>query len=294
MGLLATYGFADVPDDIPHESDGTPANITAALSWARRILAQRQGTTRLDTLIANRDRMLRQLENTTRTVNQALAAFDQQLDIATLENTDWRRVTLAAPNAAVGDDLRHAATTLRTTVAGLEADLRHDIKGILKTSTFIQLRRDIQQRREAAQELVRQIRATLQNVRTGVARVGVQVDWKVREDDNARQMVDLLTAPPSDEVFETMYDVLRRRMEEAGDEPGPTASPTASTTAPGTNGTSVLPTAASAPTSSNRSTPAPTPSRACPQASHAWPPCCRCSPPPGPCTPAPPTKAPAC
>ncbi|MEU7587735.1 SbcC/MukB-like Walker B domain-containing protein [Micromonospora sp. NPDC049230] len=218
MGLLATYGFADVPDDIAHEPDGTPANITAALSWARRILAQRQGTTRLDTLIGNRDRMLRQLENTTRTVNQALAAFDQQLDITTLENTDWRRVTLAAPNAAVGDDLRHATATLRTTVAGLEADLRHDIKGILKTSTFIQLRRDIQQRREAAQELVRQIRATLQNVRTGVARVGVQVDWKVREDDNARQMVDLLTAPPADQVFESMYDVLRRRMEEAGDE----------------------------------------------------------------------------
>ncbi|GAA3781319.1 hypothetical protein GCM10022225_82150 [Plantactinospora mayteni] len=218
MSLLATYGFADVPDDIPHEPDGTPTNVTAALSWARRILAQRQGSTRLDSLIGNRDRTLRQLENTTRTVNQALAAFDQQLDITTLETTDWRRVTLAAPNAAVGDDLRHAAATLRTTVAGLEADLRHDIKGILKTSTFIQLRRDIQQRREAAQELVRQIRATLQNVRTGVARVGVQVDWKVREDDNARQMVDLLTAPPSDEVFETMYDVLRRRMEEAGDE----------------------------------------------------------------------------
>ncbi len=218
MALLVTYGFADIPTDIAQNADGTPATMTAALTWARRLLAQRQGNTRLDALTTTRDRALRQLENTTRTVNLALAEFDQQLEITTLDLTDWRRVTLAAPNAAVGDDLRQAAATLRTTVTGLENDLRHDITTILKTSTFIQLRRDIQQRREAAQELVRDIRATLENVRTGVARVGVQVDWKVREDDNAREMVALLTAPPSDAIFEKMYEVLRERMEEASDE----------------------------------------------------------------------------
>jgi ABC-type dipeptide/oligopeptide/nickel transport system ATPase component len=219
VGLLVTHQFAALPDALARDSDNRPANLTAALAWARQILADKPATTaRLDTLKTSRERAQKQLETTMRSVNQALAVFDQQLDSTTLEGTEWRRITLAAPNAAVGEDLRQAAETLRATAEGLEGDLRHDIKATLKTSMFTQLRRDIQTRREAAQDLVRRIRETLTNVRTGVARVGVQVDWKVRDDDNSQQMVTLLGAPPSDEVFDQMYEILRERMEDADDQ----------------------------------------------------------------------------
>ncbi|MFI7211642.1 SbcC/MukB-like Walker B domain-containing protein [Micromonospora maritima] len=219
MCLLITHGFAEVPETLPRDSDNRPANLTAALTWSRQLLAGKPTTSaRLDTLRIARERVQKQLESTMRSVNQALAEFDQQLDSTTLEGTEWRRITLAAPNAAVGEDLRQAAETLRATAEGLERDLRQDVKATLKTSMFTQLRRDIQTRREAARELVRQIRATLENVRTGVARVGVQVDWKVRDDGNSQQMVALLKAPPSDEVFDQMYEILRERMEDAGEE----------------------------------------------------------------------------
>ncbi|MEV0941737.1 SbcC/MukB-like Walker B domain-containing protein [Micromonospora wenchangensis] len=219
MCLLITHGFAEVPQTLPRDGDNRPANLTAALTWSRQLLAGKPTTSaRMDTLRIARERVQKQLESTMRSVNQALAEFDQQLDSTTLEGTEWRRVTLAAPNAAVGEDLRQAAETLRATAEGLERDLRQDVKATLKTSMFTQLRRDIQTRREAARELVRQIRATLENVRTGVARVGVQVDWKVRDDGNSQQMVALLTAPPSDEVFDQMYEILRERMEDAGEE----------------------------------------------------------------------------
>ncbi|MER5459057.1 SbcC/MukB-like Walker B domain-containing protein [Micromonospora sp. NPDC002389] len=165
-----------------------------------------------------RGRALTTLETAVRTANHALAAFDQQVDIATLDGTDWRRVTLAATNAAVGEDLLEAVATLRATTARLEADLREDVKATLKTSMFTQLRRDIQERRELARDLVRQIRATLAGVRTGVERVGVEVDWTVRHDPDAQRMIELLIAPPSDETFNQMYEVLRQRMDDASAE----------------------------------------------------------------------------
>ena len=89
----------------------------------------------------------------------------------------------------------------------------------MKTGLFTQLQQDVQLRREAAQELVRKIRETLAGVRTGVANVGVEVDWQVRKDEDAQRMVELISQPPSDEVYEQMYTVLRQRMDEtAGEE----------------------------------------------------------------------------
>lgn len=216
MALLVTHGLASVPDGISTDDAGRPANITAALTWSRRLLAGRPGDGgRVATLTKTRDQALTALENSTRTVNGALARFDQQVDIATISGTQWRRATLAAPNATIGEDLRAAVEALRATSARLRSDLRDDVKATLKTSMFTQLRRDIQDRRELAQELVRQIRSTLAGVRTGIAKVGVEIDWVVREDADARRMVELISAPPSDETFEQMYEVLHQRMEES-------------------------------------------------------------------------------
>ncbi|UVN53061.1 hypothetical protein [Streptomyces albus] len=110
-----------------------------------------------------------------------------------IENTDWRRAVVADPGAARGEDLHTAVQALEATAGQLEDDLRADIKQTLKTSLFTRLRSDVRLRREAAQELVRKIRSTLSEVRTGVAGVGVQVEWTVREDEDAQRMVELIS-----------------------------------------------------------------------------------------------------
>ncbi|MFE6129184.1 SbcC/MukB-like Walker B domain-containing protein, partial [Streptomyces sp. NPDC056437] len=120
-----------------------------------------------------------------------------------------------------GEDVHTTVQALNATAAQLEDDLRADVKQTLKTSLFTRLQRDIQLRREAAWDLVGKIHTTLKGVRTGVADVGVQVDWGVRDDPDAQRMVHLIEQPPSDDTFEQMYDVLRQRMNEKAGEPWP-------------------------------------------------------------------------
>ncbi|MFE0043691.1 SbcC/MukB-like Walker B domain-containing protein [Streptomyces albireticuli] len=217
---LAEENLATVPEDLPTDDTGRPAHLTAGLAWARRLLADRPASAdRLATLTQNRDRALAALETSARTANTALVRFDRQVTLISIENTDWRRAVVADPGAARGEDLHTAVQALEATAGQLEDDLRADIKQTLKTSLFTRLRSDVRLRREAAQELVRKIRSTLSEVRTGVAGVGVQVAWTVREDEDAQRMVDLISQPPSDAVFEQMYAVLRQRMDEKAGEP---------------------------------------------------------------------------
>ncbi|MDT0382128.1 SbcC/MukB-like Walker B domain-containing protein [Streptomyces sp. DSM 42041] len=220
LGRLAEENLLTVPDDLPTDASGRPAHLTAGLAWARHLLSDRPASAdRLTTLTQTRDRALAALETSARTVNTALARFDRQVTLVSIEDTDWRRAIVADPGAARGEDLHAAVEALNATAGQLEDDLRADIKQTLKTSLFTRLRSDVRLRREAAQELVRKIRSTLSGVRTGVAGVGVQVAWTVREDEDAQRMVDLISQPPSDAVFEQMYAVLRQRMDEKAGEP---------------------------------------------------------------------------
>ncbi|WP_433261617.1 SbcC/MukB-like Walker B domain-containing protein [Actinosynnema sp. CS-041913] len=215
FGALVDEGFASVPDDLPRTPAGKPAHLTAALQWARRLLADHSATgDRLGALVQARSRALAQLESSVRTTSTALARFDRQVVLVTVDDTEWRRAVVADPGATRGEDLHVAVGKLEATATQLEDDLRDDVKRTLKTSLFTELRRDILVRRDAAQELVRQIRRTLDGVRTGVAKVGVQVEWNVREDEDARRMVDLISQPQSDDIFEDMYIVLKQRMSE--------------------------------------------------------------------------------
>ncbi|MEW2352989.1 SbcC/MukB-like Walker B domain-containing protein [Spirillospora sp. NPDC029432] len=222
LGRLIDERLAALPDDLPADPSGRPANLTAGLTWARRLLTDKPaGAERLNTLTQNRHRTLTALEKSIRTASTALARFNRQIILVSIEGTEWRRAVIADPDATRGEDLDQALQALHGTIAQLEADLRDDVKQTMKTGMFTKLRRDIQVRRQAAHELVRQIRHTLRGVRTGVANVGVQVAWDVREDEDARRMVDLISQKPSDETFDQMYTVLRQRMDESVGEPWP-------------------------------------------------------------------------
>ncbi|PWW60219.1 putative exonuclease SbcCD C subunit [Actinokineospora spheciospongiae] len=213
--LLVEESFAKVGDGVPVDDSGRPANLTAALTWSTRLLDdQPRGQSREDlarAVEAHRSR----LEAEAKRVSAELTRYDRQVTLQTIPRTDWRRAVVAAPEALVGEDLHTTVTTLEQTAEQLESDLRDDVKITLKTSMFTALRRDIATRRAAAQELVRQISSTLEGVRTGVARVGVKVEWAVRDDPDAKRMVGLINAIPSDDTFQQMYDVLRQRLEDA-------------------------------------------------------------------------------
>ena len=220
LSRLVEEGLARMPEDVPADVSGRPANLTAGLTWARRMLADRPaGTDRMTALTQARGKLLGQLETSVRTASAALARFGRQVTLVTIDGTDWRRAVVADPEATRGEDLHRTIEGLRKAAEQLEGDLREDVKRAMKTGLFTQLQQDVQLRREAAQELVRKIRETLAGVRTGVANVGVEVDWQVRKDEDAQRMVELISQPPSDEVYEQMYTVLRQRMDEtAGEE----------------------------------------------------------------------------
>ncbi|WP_432590511.1 SbcC/MukB-like Walker B domain-containing protein [Streptomyces sp. HD1123-B1] len=220
LGRLVDERLAVVFDDLPTDSSGRPTNLTAGLAWARRLLADAPGgTDRRATLERQRDRDLTLLEAAARKASTQLAGFDRQVTLLGIEDTPWRRAVVADPAAVRGEDVPTTVQDLKATAAQLEDDLRADIKQVLKTSLFTRLQRDIQLRRETALKLVTKIHDTLKGVRTGVAHVGVQVEWTVRNDPEAHRMVDLIGRPPSDETFEQMYDALRQRMNEKTGEP---------------------------------------------------------------------------
>ena len=220
LGRLVDEGLAAMPEDVPADTSGHPASLTAGLAWARRLLgSQPGGANRLDELTQARARAMTSLENSARNASTSLARFGRQVAVFTIEGTDWRRAIVADPESTRGEDLHTAVEGLRRAAEQLDSDLREDVKQTMRTGLFTQLQRDIQVRREAAQDLVRQIRDTLGGVRTGVASVGIDVDWAVRKDSDAKRMVELISQPPSDEVYDQMYAVLRQRMDEvAGEE----------------------------------------------------------------------------
>ncbi|MFE7927508.1 SbcC/MukB-like Walker B domain-containing protein [Streptomyces sp. NPDC057456] len=222
LSRLVDEHLATVPDDVPTDPAGRPTHLTAGLTWARRLLADTAtGPDRLTHLTRLRDRHLTTLETSARTASTALASFDRQVTLVSIEDTPWRRAVVADPAAVRGEDVHTTVQGLNATAAQLEDDLRADVKQTLKTSLFTRLQRDIQLRREAAWGLVAKIRTTLDGVRTGVADVGVQVQWGVRDDPDAQRMVHLIEQPPSDDTFEQMYDALRQRMNEKAGEPWP-------------------------------------------------------------------------
>ena len=215
MNLLVDKSIATVEEGIPTDDVGRPANLTAALAWGLRMLTAEGRSYSRDEFAKLLESRRNRLEAEAKRTSAELVRFDRQITLQTISGTDWRRAVVAAPDSAVGEDLHETVLALRHTAEQLEGDLRDDVKDTLKTSMFTALRREIATRRIAAQELVRQIRATLGGVRTGVARVGVEVDWKVKRDPDAQKMIELVGALPSDETFQQMYEVLHQRLEEA-------------------------------------------------------------------------------
>ncbi|MFE6131172.1 hypothetical protein ACFQ6Q_23385, partial [Streptomyces sp. NPDC056437] len=106
LSRLVGEHLATVPDDVPTDTKGRPAHLTAGLTWARRLLADAAGgTDRQAALTRLRDRHLTALETSARTASTALARFDRQVTLVSIEDTPWRRAVVADPAAVRGEDV---------------------------------------------------------------------------------------------------------------------------------------------------------------------------------------------
>lgn len=291
LTLLIDEDLATIADHVPADKDGQPADLAAALLWTRGLLSGHPARPdRLHVLTQSRGRALKALENNVQRTNSELVSFNRQITLPSIGDTDWRRALVADPSVIRGEDLPHAMQTLASAAAQLENDLRGDFKEAMRTGLFAELRRDIQLRRETAQELVKRITDTLAHVRTGVARVGIKVAWAVRKEPDAQRMIELLELPPSDEVFAEMYTVLRERMDHSE---GETWAERVANTFDYRNWHEweISVTHSTFSTDSGAETfrkieGRANPSIPCPPENDGWPPCCRSWLPPGRCTPA--------
>lgn len=133
LGRLTDEGLADMPEDLPAGESGHPANLQAALTWARPMLGSQPGAAdRLDALTQAHARAMTSLENSARNASTSLARFGRQVAVFTIEGTDWRRAIVADPEATRGEDLHQAVEGLRRAAEQLDSDLREDVKPNLR------------------------------------------------------------------------------------------------------------------------------------------------------------------
>ncbi|MER8182393.1 hypothetical protein [Kitasatospora sp. NPDC094015] len=85
-------------------------------------------------------------------------------------------------NSVGAKTLRQALSDLDVAITSLEDDFNEQVQTEIKGVVFSKLRKDINVRIHTAEKIVKEIRTTLTKVRTGVARVGVKLDWKPKNE----------------------------------------------------------------------------------------------------------------
>ncbi|MFJ6619914.1 SbcC/MukB-like Walker B domain-containing protein [Kitasatospora sp. NPDC091335] len=155
------------------------------------------------------------LEGRVRTVLEKLLEIRRHVTTEEDPRTGWRRVVVTehghdqeTGTASIGaKPLRQALADLDTAITSLENDFNDQVQTEIKGVVFSELRKDINVRIHTAETIVENIRNTLKNVRTGVARVGVKLEWKPKNDDPvAREALSLIRDVNHEGSFDRMYD----------------------------------------------------------------------------------------
>ncbi|WP_369182853.1 SbcC/MukB-like Walker B domain-containing protein [Streptomyces sp. Y1] len=155
------------------------------------------------------------LEGRVRTVLEKLLEIRRHVTTEEDPRSGWRRVVVTehghdqeTGTASVGaKTLRQALSELDVAITSLEEDFNEQVQTEIKGVVFSELRKDINVRIHTAEEIVKEIRTTLTKVRTGVAQVGVKLEWKPKNDDPvAREALSLIRDVNHEGSFDRMYD----------------------------------------------------------------------------------------
>ncbi|WP_328786168.1 SbcC/MukB-like Walker B domain-containing protein [Streptomyces sp. NBC_00273] len=214
LQALFDHGLiAELPDN---ESLHRPEQPGEALDIARAVLEQRglgnaptraQASTAESEARTQLDRRIRYNLNRLLEINRHVVSED-------IPGTTWRRITVThlghasetgtaqphiQPLSAILDSLTH-------TITKLENDFSEQVQNEVKGVVFSELRRDINTRIHTAQGIVDDITRTLDGVRTGVANVGIRLQWLPKKDPVAAKALQLIQAADLTGNFDRMYD----------------------------------------------------------------------------------------
>ncbi|MGW5779868.1 SbcC/MukB-like Walker B domain-containing protein [Streptomyces sp. NPDC003863] len=187
-----------------------------ALDIARTVLEQRglgRAPTR-DQAATTESEARTQLDRRIRHNLSRLLEINRHVVSEDIPGTTWRRITVThlghasetgtaqphmQPLSAILAGLTHTITTL-------ENDFSEQVQNEVKGVVFSELRRDINTRIDTAQSIVDDITKTLDGVRTGVANVGIRLQWQPKNDPIATEALQLIQAADLTGNFDRMYD----------------------------------------------------------------------------------------
>ncbi|WP_033354787.1 SbcC/MukB-like Walker B domain-containing protein [Kitasatospora aureofaciens] len=194
-----------------------PEDAAEGIHVARLILEQRGLSAELRAEQARLDEQSARgaLEGRIRKALEQLLRIRRHVTTEEAPGTGWRRIVVTehghdvetGTSALGAKTLRQALGEVESTIASLEADFNDQVQSEVKGVVFSELRKDINVRIHTAEQIVNDIRTTLKDVRTGVARVGVKLDWIPKTDDPvALKALSLIRDANHEGSFDQMYD----------------------------------------------------------------------------------------
>ncbi|MFJ9777192.1 SbcC/MukB-like Walker B domain-containing protein [Kitasatospora sp. NPDC101157] len=194
-----------------------PEDAPEGIHVARLILEQRGLSAELRAEQARLDERSARgaLEGRIRKALEQLLRIRRHVTTEEAPGTGWRRIVVSehghdietGTSALGAKTLRQALDEVESTIASLEADFNDQVQSEVKDVVFSELRKDINVRIHTAEQIVNDIRTTLKDVRTGVARVGVKLDWIPKTDDPvALKALSLIRDANHEGSFDQMYD----------------------------------------------------------------------------------------
>ncbi|WP_236244861.1 SbcC/MukB-like Walker B domain-containing protein [Streptomyces sp. CC210A] len=214
--LQALFDHGLIAELADSESLHQPEQPGEALDIARAVLEQRglgslptreQAATAESEARTQLDRRIRHNLSRLLEINRHVVSED-------IPGTTWRRITVThLGNASETGAAQPHVQPLSVILAGLthlitklENDFSEQVQNEVKGVVFSELRRDINVRIDTAQSIVDDITKTLDGVRTGVANVGISLQWLPKKDPVASEALHLIQAADLTGNFDRMYD----------------------------------------------------------------------------------------
>jgi len=228
MQLIFDHGL--IHDVVGAQALTRPTSPNEAAPTARQLLEGR--SLQHNDLVGSADVSARQalnrLDTRIRSVRDRMLRLGRQIHLEDVAETGWRRVAVSeqgqeradAPISAITTtkSLREALEALRISIEKLESDFNEKVRTEVKGTLLSDLRKQINVRIELASQIVDDITETLKKVRTGVARVGVKLAWRPKDNPLAVQAISLIRDPRFEGELDDMYNFFIKQLVAERDE----------------------------------------------------------------------------
>ena len=202
-----------------------PDSDHEALRVAQAIIDGRSLPASVDprTTAARTTAALQLLDTAVREARDHLLRLGRSLDVERVAETQWHRVILRTLGTGGGDSqyttnepLPDALARMEKQITKLETDFTEKIQTQFKEIITRDLRKHINQRILLAGDIVADIKANLDKLRTGVANVGVRLAWDQKPDPESVKAITLIQGANSDGDFQELFDFFIGQLQHEG------------------------------------------------------------------------------